>query len=82
MGILIAIPASRIIKRYSYKLSILVGLSVYIIGCTLFFPASHMATYSVFLVALFAIAVGLSFLETSCNTYSTMLDPKETSTLS
>lgn len=77
----IAIPASRIIKRYSYKLSILVGLSVYIIGCTLFFPASHMATYSVFLVALFAIAVGLSFLETSCNTYSTMLGPKETSTL-
>ncbi|MDO5099352.1 MAG: L-fucose:H+ symporter permease [Corynebacterium sp.] len=78
---IIAIPASRIIKRYSYKLSILIGLSLYIVGCTLFFPASHMATYSVFLVALFAIAVGLSFLETSCNTYSTMLGPKKTSTL-
>lgn len=78
---LIAIPASRVIKKYSYKLSILIGLSLYIVGCTLFFPASHMATYSVFLVALFAIAVGLSFLETSCNTYSTMLGPQSSSTL-
>ena len=78
---LIAIPASRVIKSYSYKLSILIGLALYIVGCTLFFPASHMATYSVFLVALFAIAVGLSFLETSCNTYSTMLGPQSSSTL-
>ncbi len=77
----IAIPASRVIKRWSYKLSILIGLSMYIVGCTLFFPASHMATYSVFLVALFAIAIGLSFLETSCNTYSSMIGPKKWSTL-
>ena len=69
---LIAIPASRVIRRWSYKVGILIGLVCYIGGCTLFFPASHMATYGVFLMALFAIAVGLSFLETSCNTYSSM----------
>ncbi|MDK7939544.1 L-fucose:H+ symporter permease, partial [Proteus mirabilis] len=45
------------------------------------FPASTMATYSVFLVSLFAIAVGLSFLETSCNTYSSMIGEKRLSTL-
>ncbi len=78
---LIAIPASRVIRRWSYKLSILIGLSIYIIGCTMFFPASHMATYSVFLCALFCIAVGLSFLETSCNTYSTMIGSQERATL-
>ncbi len=78
---IIAIPASRIIKRFSYKVGVMIGLAVYILGCALFFPASHMATYSMFLVALFAIAVGLSFLETACNTYSTMLGPKKTSTL-
>ena len=70
---LIAIPASRVIRRWSYKVGILIGLVCYIGGCTLFFPASHMATYGVFLMALFAIAVGLSFLETSCNTYSSMI---------
>ncbi|WP_143807853.1 MFS transporter, partial [Oenococcus oeni] len=48
-----------------------------IVGCGLFFPASNMATYSMFLVAIFAIAIGLSFLETSCDTYSSMLGPKK-----
>lgn len=76
-----AIPASRIIKKTSYKVGIMMGLSVYIIGGLLFFPASTMATYSVFLAALFALAIGLSFLETSCNTYSTMLGPRRLSTL-
>ncbi|MCR2051654.1 L-fucose:H+ symporter permease [Actinomyces bowdenii] len=78
---LIAIPSSRIIRRTSYKTGLLIGLVVYIVGCTLFFPASHVATYSVFLAALFAIAVGLSFLETSANTYSSMIGPKRSSTL-
>ncbi|MGV9197070.1 L-fucose:H+ symporter permease [Arcanobacterium canis] len=77
----LAIPASRVIRKWSYKSGILIGLCFYIIGCTLFFPASRVATYSVFLVALFAIATGLSFLETSCNTYSTMAGPRRLATL-
>lgn len=78
---IVAIPASLVIKKTSYKVAILIGLICYIIGCSLFFPASHVATYSVFLVALFAIAVGLSFLETSANTYSSLIGPKKYSTL-
>ncbi|WP_338809350.1 L-fucose:H+ symporter permease [Neisseria leonii] len=78
---LIAIPASRIIRRHSYKAGIMIGLLCYIIGCLLFFPASQVATYGVFLAALFAIAVGLSFLETSCNTYSAMIGPKSGASL-
>ncbi len=73
---LIAIPASLVIKKSSYKVAIMIGLSLYILGCTAFFPASHMATYTMFLAAIFAIAVGLSFLETAANTYSSMLGPK------
>ncbi len=42
-------------------MAILIGLTLYIVGCTLFFPASHMATYTMFLAAIFAIAIGLSF---------------------
>ncbi|PHP53002.1 L-fucose:H+ symporter permease [Actinomyces ruminis] len=77
----LAIPASRVIRRWSYKTGILTGLTFYIVGCTMFFPASRVATYTVFLAALFAIAVGLSFLETSCNTYSSMVGPKRLATL-
>lgn len=76
----IAIPASRIIRKTSYKVGVLIGLSVYIIGCALFFPASTLATYGMFLFCIFAIAIGLSFLETSANTYSSMLGPKKSST--
>ncbi|QEA31055.1 L-fucose:H+ symporter permease [Secundilactobacillus malefermentans] len=78
---LIAIPASTLIKKTSYKLAIMTGLSLYTIGCALFFPASRMATYGFFLVALFALACGLSFLETASNTYSSLLGPKRLSTL-
>lgn len=78
---LVAIPASRIIRRTSYKVGVLIGLAVYIAGCALFFPASTLATYGMFLFCIFAIAVGLSFLETSANTYSSMLGPRPTATL-
>lgn len=78
---LVAIPASLIIKKTSYKAAILIGLSLYTIGCLIFFPASKMATYSFFLVALFALACGLSFLETSANTFSSLLGPREHATL-
>ncbi|MBK0331201.1 L-fucose:H+ symporter permease [Brachybacterium sp. MASK1Z-5] len=78
---LVAIPASRVIRRTSYKTGLLIGLSVYVLGCVLFFPASQVATYSVFLCSLFAIAIGLSFLETSANTYSSMIGPRRRATL-
>lgn len=78
---LIAIPASLVIKKSSYKFAIMLGLIFYIVGCSLFFPASQIATYSMFLVAIFAIAVGLSFLETSCDTYSSMLGPKKSANI-
>ncbi|MFX3617497.1 MAG: L-fucose:H+ symporter permease [Sporolactobacillus sp.] len=78
---LIAIPASLVIRKFSYKIAILTGLIFYILGCTLFFPASHMATYLMFLFALFAIAIGLSFLETSANTYSSLIGSKKYATL-
>ncbi|WP_245673577.1 L-fucose:H+ symporter permease [Endozoicomonas ascidiicola] len=70
---LIAIPASLVIRKTTYKTAILIGLGLYIAGCMLFFPASSNATYTMFLFALFAIATGLSFLETAANTYSSMI---------
>lgn len=78
---LIAIPASLVIRSSSYKIAIVLGLALYIAGCMLFYPASHMATYTMFLAAIFAIAIGLSFLETAANTYSSMIGHREHATL-
>ncbi|MEX5540616.1 L-fucose:H+ symporter permease [Pseudomonas poae] len=76
----VAIPAAMVVRRFSYKSTILIGLLLYMLGCLLFFPAASMAKYGMFLLALFVIAAGLSFLETACNTYSTLMGPRETGT--
>ncbi|MFC0188256.1 L-fucose:H+ symporter permease [Fictibacillus aquaticus] len=78
---LIAIPASIVIRKTTYKFGIIIGLIFYIAGCSLFFPASHIATYTMFLFALFSIAIGLGFLETAANTYSSMIGPRKYSIL-
>ncbi|OCH19019.1 MULTISPECIES: L-fucose:H+ symporter permease [unclassified Aliivibrio] len=78
---LVAIPASMVVKKASYKYAILLGLALYILGCLMFFPASLAGTYTMFLAAIFCIAIGLSFLETSCNTYSAMIGEPERATL-
>ncbi|GGM30049.1 MFS transporter [Pseudomonas asuensis] len=76
----VAIPAALVVRRFSYKTTILIGLMLYMLGCTLFFPAASTAKYGMFLIALFVIAAGLSFLETACNTYSTLMGPRESGT--
>ncbi|MCS3835438.1 MFS transporter, FHS family, L-fucose permease [Pseudomonas arsenicoxydans] len=76
----VAIPAALVVRRFSYKTTILIGLMLYMFGCLLFFPAASTAKYGMFLLALFVIAAGLSFLETACNTYSTLMGPRETGT--
>lgn len=78
---IMAIPASYLIKRTSYKFTIIVGLSLYLIGSALFFPASAAATYGFFLFALFVLATGLSLIETSADTFSSLLGPKHLKTL-
>ncbi|MEO7991380.1 MAG: L-fucose:H+ symporter permease [Chryseolinea sp.] len=71
-----ALPAAFLMNKIGYKKGILIGLGLYVVGALLFFPASEMRVYSVFLFALFVIACGLAFLETAANPYVTVLgDP-------
>ncbi|MBN4055667.1 L-fucose:H+ symporter permease [bacterium AH-315-K03] len=75
-----ALPAAIFIRKYSYKAGILVGLLLYAIGASLFFPASYYADFNYFLLALFILTCGLAFLETTANPYIlTMGDPKTAS---
>lgn len=76
---LLALPAASLIKKYSYKIGILIGLCLYGLGALLFYPAAEIQVYGFFLFALFVIASGLAFLETSANPYVTELGPEETS---
>ena len=71
-----ALPAGYIMKKYGYKMGILLGLILYAAGAFLFYPAADVRAYSFFLIALFMIASGIAFLETAANLYVTVLgDP-------
>jgi FHS family L-fucose permease-like MFS transporter len=74
---LAAFPAGRLMERIGYKRGILVGLALCAMGALLFLPASLARLYSFFLVALFVMACGQSFLEVAANPYVTILGPPE-----
>ena len=75
-----ALPAGFILKKYGYKIGIIVGLLLFAIGSFLFIPAANTQAYIFFLIALFVIACGLTILETAANPYASSLGDPETST--
>jgi MFS transporter, FHS family, L-fucose permease len=70
-----AIPAAMFMRRYSYKAAVILGLLLYAAGALLFTPAAQGHSYALFLLALFVIASGLAFLETTANPLVTVLGP-------
>ena len=76
---LCAIPAALFMQRFSYKAAVILGLVLYGAGALLFYPAGEMQSYGFFLAALFVIASGLAFLETSANPMVATLGPPEDS---
>jgi FHS family L-fucose permease-like MFS transporter len=75
------LPAAMIIRRVGYKRTMVIGLGLYAIGAFLFVPAAHLRIYGVFLAALYIIAIGAAFLETSANPYIAILGAPETSSV-
>lgn len=75
----LALPAAFIIKKYSYRVGVLVGLGLYMIGAFGYIPAAVMQNYNLFLVSIFILAGGLSVLETTCNPFVLSLGAQETS---
>lgn len=75
-----ALPAGFIMKKYGYKVGIIIGLTFFAIGSFLFIPAANTQMYIFFLGALFVIACGLTILETAANPYASLLGPPETAT--
>jgi MFS transporter, FHS family, L-fucose permease len=73
-----AIPAGLFMRRFGYKAGILAGLGLYAAGALLFFPAAEMRVYMMFLIALYVIAFGLSFLETAANPYVSVMGASQT----
>lgn len=71
-----AIPAGMLMRKWGYKNTIIAGLCMAAAGAFLFIPAAESRSYPFFLAALFIVASGMTFLETSANPFMTVLgDP-------
>jgi FHS family L-fucose permease-like MFS transporter len=76
---LAAFPAGRLMEKIGYKKGLLLGLLICAAGTLLFLPAATSRAYWFFLLALFVMSSGQSFLEVGANPYVTVLGPPESS---
>jgi FHS family L-fucose permease-like MFS transporter len=76
---LLSMPAALIMRKYSYKTGLVIGLLLYSTGTFLFWPAAIVRQYGFFLFALFVIASGAAFLETGANPFIAVLGDPRTS---
>lgn len=75
-----ALPAALFIRKYSYKLGIILGLTLYAAGTILFYPAAEVESYLFYLIAIYIMAGGCSVLETTANPYILSMGDPETAT--
>ncbi len=75
-----AIPAAFVIRKFSYKTGILVGLGLYAAGALMTVPASIQMNFNIFLLGFYILTFGLAFLETSANPYVLSLGSASTAT--
>lgn len=73
-----SIPAGVIVGRIGFKQSMVAGFAIAAVGTFLFFPASLLHQYYLFLAALFILAIGIVLLQVAANPYITMLGPAKT----
>jgi FHS family L-fucose permease-like MFS transporter len=64
---IVSMPASYMIERVGYLLSIVVGLLLMAGGCLLFLPAAALHAFPAFLAALFVVAAGVTIVQVTVN---------------
>jgi FHS family L-fucose permease-like MFS transporter len=62
-----AMPAALLMRRFGYKVGLVVGLVTFAVGTLMFWPAAVIGQYTPFLIALFIVGSGSSILETAAN---------------
>lgn len=70
---IMAIPAAALAKKLGYKAGIIAGLAITAAGCMWIYPATQIDKFWAILLGVCSIAMGLTFLETVANPYTTVL---------
>jgi FHS family L-fucose permease-like MFS transporter len=77
---LLSIPAGFILSKIGYKKGIVLGLLTMALGCFLFYPAAEFRTFSIFLMAYFILAGGMTILQVAANPFVAVLGDKKGAT--
>ncbi|WP_036155586.1 L-fucose:H+ symporter permease [Maribacter forsetii] len=75
-----ALPAALFVRKYSYKVGVLIGLALYAVGALLFYPAAITEQFWFFCLGLYILTFGLAFLETTANPYILAMGDTKTAT--
>jgi FHS family L-fucose permease-like MFS transporter len=71
-------PGGKLVDRYGYKKSMIIGLLVMAAGAAGFLPAAYLALFPVFLAALIVLAAGMTVVQVAVNPYVTVIGPART----
>ena len=71
-------PSGKLVERYGYKKTMVVGLLVMAAGAIGFLPAAHYAKFPLFLTALVILAAGMTVVQVAINPYVTVIGPART----
>ncbi len=71
-------PGGKLVERFGYKKSMVVGLFIMAAGALLFLPAAHLAIFPLFLTALVVLAAGMTVVQVAINPYVTVIGPAAT----
>jgi FHS family L-fucose permease-like MFS transporter len=78
--LLLSLPAGVLLQRRGYRFGLVTGLVVTAIGAFLFVPAAQAESFNFFVASMFVLAAGLCILETSADTYVSVLGPPRDAT--
>ncbi|WPU96360.1 sugar MFS transporter [Mucilaginibacter sabulilitoris] len=75
--LVISVPSSFLLEKVGFKKGMMIGFWIMAAGAFVFIPAAMTRSYSLFLIGLFIIGIGLAILQTAANPYVTILGPAD-----
>ena len=75
---IMSIPAGWVVGKIGYRRGIVLGLIITGLGALMFYPASILISYGVFLTGFFILASGITVLQVAANPYVAILGSPET----
>ena len=75
--LLMSVPAGFVLQAKGYKFGLVSGLLVTAFGAFLFVPSAQAESFNFFVGSMFVLATGLCILETSADTYVSVLGKPE-----